>query len=154
MSTPSPEEVLVNPSSTPGGAHSTHSAVVDQVRVGVQASTLAVACILTIIVSLAGAYFMQKLLPAQSPQQKIVTLDTQKLLNEEIKALLASNMTESEREAANVRFVTDLNQQIKERIQQGYVVVQKDALVTGGDTTYDITAELLSTIITKNGSKK
>ena len=147
MNTPNTEEVIDQ-------ASYSVTAHVRSQNSGVQGSTLAVACFFTLILSVGGAYIMLKQLGSHSQQQKIVSLDTQKLLNEEIKTLFASDLTETQREAETVRFVKALNQEMQDRIKQGYVIVQKDALVTGGDTSHDITAELLRTLITKVETKK
>lgn len=120
---------------------------------GVNAGTLALACIFVLILSLSCGYFISKRFTESVNQQKIVTLDTQKLLNAEIKALFNEQLSSEVRESENKRFAKDLQDLIGQYVAQGYVIVQKDAVITGGKDEYDLTNIFISKLVTRPPNK-
>jgi hypothetical protein len=119
--------------------------------VGITGGTLAVACFFSVVLSVAGSWFVQKISnePENTPPYKIAILDSQKVLNAEMKALMTNASLQTNIEAENKRFSRELSLLIQQKAAEGYIIIHKEAIVSGDAQTTDLTNLFLNQLVPK-----
>ena len=121
----------------------------------VTASTVVVASLLSILLSCAGMWFVQKWSATNldEPQIRIATLDTQKLVDAQIKSLLDDKTGQDAKSTESTRFSKDLARLIKQKTDEGFIILDKDAVMNSPLSVTDLTEEFARAIVTKLPAK-
>jgi hypothetical protein len=108
-------------------------------------------CFFSVVLSVAGSWFVQKISnePENTPPYKIAILDSQKVLNAEMKALMTNASLQTNIEAENKRFSRELSLLIQQKAAEGYIIIHKEAIVSGDAQTTDLTNLFLNQLVPK-----
>jgi len=123
---------------------------------GITGGTLTVACFFCVVLSIAGSWFTQKFAaePETTQPYKIAVLDTKKVLDAELKALMANVSLQRDIDTENKRFSKELMSLIEQKANEGYIIIHKEALVTGDAQTVDLTNLFLNQLVPKPGATR
>lgn len=108
--------------------------------------SLLIASLFSVILGIAGSYYMTQYGHKTIPEQQIFTLDTQAVLQAQIGALLKDSVTQEIRDAENDRFPKDLKSLLTHHFKEGHIILKRDAVV-GTDQSIDLTKDFISRLV-------